>query len=101
MTAATPPSPTAGLDQKPRVRPESGVALGHASGARRTMTLLTALVIAIVIVQGATTLYFGVAVRGRFTGITHDSVPSILAAQNLRSQAQDVGSPGTELEFAL
>jgi hypothetical protein len=65
-------------------------ALRCGSQAKRTLALLALATALVLVVLGVTGLLLALQVRGRFTAITKDSVPSILAAQNLRAQAQDM-----------
>jgi hypothetical protein len=64
--------------------------LRRGSRRKRTVTVLALIGALLLAVQGIAGLLLGLQMRGRFHTITHDSVPSILAAQNLRAQAQDM-----------
>src|SRR5712692_4556593 len=64
--------------------------LRQGSPTKRTLTLLTLALAVVLVVDGLAGLLLALQIRGRFTTTTKDSVPSILAAQNLRAQAQDM-----------
>ncbi len=60
------------------------------TGARGTLLLLAGLIVLALLAEGGLSVFFGLRSRAEFRTITHDSVPSIIAADQLRAAIQTV-----------